>query len=521
MQRKVFVVLAVGAVSWYPSAAPADDRGARADAAVQVTAMAAPARAYAAPELAVHPTDPSIIALAEGEARGSTCGLQVSTDAGLSWSEAAAPAVDGAPRCVWSNNGRIVDIEFAPDGTLYYAFSAGAIGDYTRKIFVAKSSDLGRTYQIVEIPGQEPDLDAGDSGINAVPSLVLDPENPRRMYVAWWNNYGVWNLEDVLPKDSYLSGRVMVATSTDGGGSFSPPVRVGDKLEGSFQAPKAVVVPGGDLLVFFGEITWPSGDGGAPGAHLYLATSKDRGNSFVHETLHQMPDGEDHSILGSPMGAVGPTGDVYVTWEDMGDGPARVLFMRSSDGGATWSTPVRINDVSPARKWTWNELWPSIGVAASGRIDVAWFEWRNDPTRDPKRNTFQDLYHAYSHDGGRTWSTNMRVTDRSIDRSIGIRDTGMASPPALASLDDVVYAAWDDTRNGDVGDGAQDVYFTRVQFGAERGITALDEAESGWWIPGLIGLAAGLAVGGAALMIGTRVARRPHAGAPERVPERR
>src|SRR5438552_13828145 len=85
------------------------------DAAVQVTGSANPFRAYASPVLAVDPNDSNVIVVASGEARSSQCGLNVSTDAGLSWTEASSPLPKEVAACVRNTNGPIADLAFAKD----------------------------------------------------------------------------------------------------------------------------------------------------------------------------------------------------------------------------------------------------------------------------------------------------------------------------------------------------------------------------------------------------------------------
>jgi len=91
-----------------------------------------------------------------------------------------------------------------------------------------------------------------------------------------------------------------------------------------------------------------------------------------------------------------------VTREGVFD-PMDVMFMRSEDGGATWSVPIRIND-DPIfnNAWQW---FGTMSVAPNGRIDVVW----NDTRGDLSIVTSQ-LFYSSSDDGGVTWSTNVALT---------------------------------------------------------------------------------------------------------------
>ena len=80
------------------------------------------------------------------------------------------------------------------------------------------------------------------------------------------------------------------------------------------------------------------------------------------------------------------------------------MFVRSTDGGLTFSTAIRINDdPNPQSKWHW---FGTLAVAPNGRIDCVWFD-----TRNAANNTDSQLFYSYSTDGGVTWSPNVPVSN--------------------------------------------------------------------------------------------------------------
>src|SRR5216110_851843 len=81
-----------------------------------------------------------------------------------------------------------------------------------------------------------------------------------------------------------------------------------------------------------------------------------------------------------------------------------VMFVRSTDGGLTFSAPRRINDdpVNPS-KWHW---FGTLSVAPNGRIDSVWYD-----TRNAANNTDSQLFYSWSTDGGVTWSANVAVSN--------------------------------------------------------------------------------------------------------------
>jgi hypothetical protein len=81
-----------------------------------------------------------------------------------------------------------------------------------------------------------------------------------------------------------------------------------------------------------------------------------------------------------------------------------VMFVRSTDGGQTFSAPRRINDdpVNPS-KWHW---FGTLSVAPNGRIDSVWYD-----TRNAANNTDSQLFYSFSTDGGLTWAANVAVSN--------------------------------------------------------------------------------------------------------------
>ena len=80
------------------------------------------------------------------------------------------------------------------------------------------------------------------------------------------------------------------------------------------------------------------------------------------------------------------------------------MFVRSTDGGQTFSAPRQINDdpVNPS-KWHW---FGTLSVAPNGRIDSVWYD-----TRNAANNTDSQLFYSWSTDGGVTWAPNVAVSN--------------------------------------------------------------------------------------------------------------
>src|SRR5438876_660897 len=127
-----------------------------------------------------------------------------------------------------------------------------------------------------------------------------------------------------------------------------------------------------------------------------------------------------------------------------------VMFVRSTNGGQSFSAPHRIND-DPINhnKWHW---FGTLSVAPNGRIDSVWLD-----TRNAANNTDSQLFYSYSVDGGNTWSPNVAVSN-SFNPFIGY--------PSQNKIGDYMTIVSDNT-GGNVAypatfNNEEDVYYVRV-----------------------------------------------------------
>ena len=129
---------------------------------------------------------------------------------------------------------------------------------------------------------------------------------------------------------------------------------------------------------------------------------------------------------------------------------ADVMFVRSTNGGATFSAPKRVND-DPINhnKWHWMG---TFSVAPNGRLDSVWLD-----TRNAANNTDSQLFYSYSLDAGVTWSPNVSVSN-SFNPFLGYpQQNKMGDYMTMVSDNtgsNVAYAA---TFNSE-----EDVYYIRV-----------------------------------------------------------
>lgn len=146
-------------------------------------------------------------------------------------------------------------------------------------------------------------------------------------------------------------------------------------------------------------------------------------------------------------------GNVYVlasVIRDSNTDPADVMFARSTDGGQTWDSPVRINDDEFVIDHQW---FGTMSVAPNGRIDVVWLDTRNSPGN----SVVSQLYYAYSLDQGENWSANFELSEQ-FDPHIGWPNQDkMGDYFDMRSDEESAHLAWAGTFNGE-----QDVYYGRI-----------------------------------------------------------
>jgi hypothetical protein len=231
-----------------------------------------------------------------------------------------------------------------------------------------------------------------------------DPVNDR-IFLSW-TYFDTWGSND--PDDSTC---IYMSRSDDFGQSWSDPVRVSD-TKGNAQGGNYSVHGSYNTTGPNGEvyIAWWAPQG------LMFDRSPDGGNTWLPEDVNITNAHVNwiYTIPGVNLAVTFPViacdrsggpdnGNIYICWADKRNGSSNtdVFIVKSSDGGLTWSDPIKVNDDPPGR----HQFFPFITVdQVTGKVWLVFYDRRN------YADNSTDVYMAVSNDGGDTF-TNFRVSE--------------------------------------------------------------------------------------------------------------
>ncbi|MEW6737279.1 MAG: sialidase family protein [Acidobacteriota bacterium] len=372
------------------------------------------------------------------DASDNTSGYSVSTDGGITFSHKRIPTLPNG-----LNFGDPV-LAFGPNGELYYATLA-VTSNNKSIIGVSKSTNNGITFTTP--------VDASTTAGNTADFqdkewLVVDTgaSSPFKgnVYVSW-SDFTRFN-----------GNFINFSRSTNGGTSFEAPVTVSPKDRTQFvQGSMPAVAPNGDIYIAYFDLHInPAG--------ISVVKSTDGGKTFSAPktvasffNIQFITAGTSIRTNSFPGITVDKNGTVHIVYAAIpptfGADRSDILYVRSTDGGASFSAPRKVNDDNTNT----TQFLPSIAAAADGTIGVKWWDRRNDPINDG----LTDVYMAISTDGGASFNRNFRITD--TNWAFGPTELGLVNYHGdyddIKAFGDNFYLCWSDERNID-----PDVFFTMV-----------------------------------------------------------
>ncbi|MDQ6765672.1 MAG: hypothetical protein M3Z22_06180 [Verrucomicrobiota bacterium] len=207
------------------------------------------------------------------------------------------------------------------------------------------------------------------------------------------------------------NSKIFVVKSTNGGTSFGPPVRVATTFDSydigipSFSSRRALI-------------------------YVSLGTYKTATKNNVYASWTDL-SGETGCI--APANE--PNTNVASTCK------TRIWFARSTDGGATWSAPVKINAQSSLND-QFNQ-WLAVDET-NGTIGIMYYDTVGDAGRKKT-----DVWYQSSSNDGASWSAAVKVTSAMTDETISGADSGnqYGDYNGLSGYSTMFFPSWTDRRN--------------------------------------------------------------------------
>jgi hypothetical protein len=268
--------------------------------------------------------------------------------------------------------------------------------------------------------------------------MAIDPASPNRIYVTYTDFDFSFA---VCPNSARYA--IEIVFSADGGLTWSSPVVVkqvcgSDPNSPFVQGSQVAVGPAGEVYVawelqastFFGgggreiDIAKSTNHAATFSAAVKVSDVTEVGSGFTFQGGFRS---NEFPMLAVDRSGTATNGNLYITWNDgrklqVFDDDSQnglydysaILASRSTDGGATWSAPVQVNNnpnVLPGGRGT-DQFMPSVAVDKTGRVAECWYDRRLDQV-----NFRVDRFCGVSINAGASFS-NFRVTVASWSPSL-------------------------------------------------------------------------------------------------------
>ena len=328
------------------------------------------------------------------------------------------PQVFGDPEVKYLGN-----CVFVYSSIVVFKASATAV---VQSMGVHRSTDCGKTWQgpfeVTAATNPNGGVDATGAPLDAADKEFMDVDPDTGRVIMSWSNFTPFapggveirttfsdNLKTGAPP-TWSAGAIVAATAADGQASIP---RFAASSSNAYVAWRRFPFPG----TFFGF-----------GNSVAFARSLDNGATWQAPIETSAEFFTMDQVLGndrvntSPSLAVdnshGPRrGTIYLTYanNDGRDG-ADIVVQRSTDGGASFSAPVRLNAAPAADRAQW---FPWVTVDSfTGRVHVFFYDQGIDDTGD-----LSEVSYVYSDNGGQRWSAPVPLSMRPFKAGWG-NDTG-------------------------------------------------------------------------------------------------
>lgn len=313
-------------------------------------------------------------------------GISYSTDQGQSWTPVLiAPSPGGWNSLLDKNHMWIDNSPTSPfEGNLYAAWTNFG-GNNDSEIEISYSTNEGLNWTSAVNISSAVNAGSHNQGVN----IQTGPNG---------EVYAIWAIYDAFPQDEKAIG---MAKSLDGGVTWQPATRIINNIRG----------------------------------------------------IRSTGTGKNMRVNAFPTMAVdisnGPNrGAIYVTWPNIGvpgtntGNDMDVYMIKSTDQGATWSAPIKVNESTPGDGKKHYFPWITCDPI-NGNLSVVYYDDRNVGSNQC------EIYTSNSSDGGETW-WDLKVSDVSFTPApiAGLADSYFGDYLGNHARDGWVYPVWTDNRQG-------------------------------------------------------------------------
>ncbi len=414
------------------------------------------------PWLDVNPTNASnMIAVwqqdrwSNGGAHGLAAG--VTHNGGLTWTTGFAHFSE----CAGGNTANGGDyqrasdpwVSFAPNGDAYQISLSFDATTNRNGVLVSKSSNGGNTWsEPISLIRDSGNRDVGYA-FNDKESITADPTN---------SNYAF-------------------SRTTDGGQTWEPARIIYDRSEfNGTIGNQIVVLPNGDLINIFDEFFVHKNSNDQRGESISIIRSTDKGATWSRTSTvvaASLERGAFDPDTGRPIRAEGgvpelavdrSSGKLYAVWQDSRfSGVDEIAVSTSSDGGNSWSAPIKVNQTPRNANPADNQAFvPNIRVAGDGSVAVTYYDFRNNDS-SPGVPTDAWIVRCASNCGSASnWDDEARLSTTSFDIEQAPAARGpfgyfLGEYEGLANVGNSFVVAFIQVNNGNVANRT-DLFGTRV-----------------------------------------------------------